>query len=271
MPTPVATDAASAGKPDGAQYRGDSLTDVARLLPTPVSHPSGNTPEEHLRKKPGREVVSDLSIIAEHGLFETGGTLLPTPTVNDMGASYTPEQWDEWTDRMRAEHGNGNGHGKSLSIEAQRLLPTPMVGSTSPAAHGQISGDYRRRMDEALALMPTPRATDGTKGGPNQHGSSGDLMLPSAVQPERFGPYAAAINRWEHIIGRAAPAPTEPGKNRPRLAARFVEWMMGLPDGHVTDTPGLTRNQHLKALGNGVVPQQGAAALAHLATIGAQQ
>jgi hypothetical protein len=30
-------------------------------------------------------------------------------------------------------------------------------------------------------LLPTPRATDGTKGGPNQRGSSGDLMLPSAV------------------------------------------------------------------------------------------
>lgn len=31
------------------------------------------------------------------------------------------------------------------------------------------------------SLLPTPRATDGTKGGPNQRGSSGDLMLPSAV------------------------------------------------------------------------------------------
>lgn len=29
--------------------------------------------------------------------------------------------------------------------------------------------------------LPTPRATDGTKGGPNQRGSRGDLMLPSAV------------------------------------------------------------------------------------------
>lgn len=28
---------------------------------------------------------------------------------------------------------------------------------------------------------PTPRATDGTKGGPNQAGSKGDLMLPSAA------------------------------------------------------------------------------------------
>ena len=31
------------------------------------------------------------------------------------------------------------------------------------------------------ALLPTPRVTDGTKGGPNQRGSAGDLMLPSAV------------------------------------------------------------------------------------------
>lgn len=36
---------------------------------------------------------------------------------------------------------------------------------------------------------------------------------------------------------------------------------MGLPDGWVTDVPNLSRNDMLKALGNGVVPQQAAAAL----------
>lgn len=36
---------------------------------------------------------------------------------------------------------------------------------------------------------------------------------------------------------------------------------MGLPDGWVTDTPGLTRPAMLRALGNGVVPQQAIAAL----------
>ena len=65
-------------------------------------------------------------------------------------------------------------------------------------------------------------------------------------------------------MGRMAPAPTKPdgkGGNH-RLSARFVEWMMGLPAGHVTDpTIGLTRNQQLKVLGNGVVPQQAALAL----------
>jgi DNA (cytosine-5)-methyltransferase 1 len=37
--------------------------------------------------------------------------------------------------------------------------------------------------------------------------------------------------------------------------------MMGLPAGHVTAVPGISRNEQLKALGNGVVPQQAAAAV----------
>lgn len=66
------------------------------------------------------------------------------------------------------------------------------------------------------------------------------------------------------MIGRPAPAPTKgDGKNGGhRLSALFVEWMMGLPAGHVTAPEiGLSRNAQLKALGNGVVPQQAALAL----------
>jgi hypothetical protein len=37
--------------------------------------------------------------------------------------------------------------------------------------------------------------------------------------------------------------------------------MMGLPDGWVTAVPGLSRAEQIKALGNGVVPQQAAEAL----------
>jgi len=40
--------------------------------------------------------------------------------------------------------------------------------------------------------------------------------------------------------------------------------MMGLPAGHVTAVPGVNRNAQLKALGNGVVPQQAIAALRHM-------
>jgi DNA (cytosine-5)-methyltransferase 1 len=45
-----------------------------------------------------------------------------------------------------------------------------------------------------------------------------------------------------------------------KLNAVFVEYMMGLPVGWVTDT-GLSRAQQLKMLGNGVVPQQAKLAL----------
>jgi len=45
-----------------------------------------------------------------------------------------------------------------------------------------------------------------------------------------------------------------------RLSPTFTEWMMGLPEGHVTGH-GLRPAQELKMLGNGVVPQQAALAL----------
>ncbi|MFG3037807.1 DNA cytosine methyltransferase [Streptomyces sp. NPDC048330] len=76
-----------------------------------------------------------------------------------------------------------------------------------------------------------------------------------------WGPYAPAVARWESILGRPAPRATDA---RNRLNPAFVEWLMGLPAGHVIDVPGLTRTQQLKALGNGVVPRQAVAAIQHL-------
>jgi len=77
----------------------------------------------------------------------------------------------------------------------------------------------------------------------------------------RWGRWAPAIERWEYLT-RPAPDPVELGRrgNR-RLNAAFSEWMMGLPAGWVTAVPGLSRNDQLRLIGNGVVPQQGAAAL----------
>jgi len=60
------------------------------------------------------------------------------------------------------------------------------------------------------------------------------------------------------------PAPM-PVDDRNRLAPAFVEWMMGFPPGW---TESMSRTQALKALGNAVVPQQGAAAFARLAQEG---
>jgi len=86
--------------------------------------------------------------------------------------------------------------------------------------------------------------------------------MDDAAEPvdwQRFGP---AIRRWEAIMGRSAPAPLVDGTKQ--LNARLVEWMMGLPEGWVTDL--IPNRRALKTLGNGVVPQQAEMALRMLLT-----
>ena len=78
-----------------------------------------------------------------------------------------------------------------------------------------------------------------------------------------WGKYAPAIQRWESVLDRPAPAPTVIRNDKRRLNPQFVEWMMGLPDGWVTGH-GLSAAKELKMLGNGVVPQQAYAAITQL-------
>lgn len=78
----------------------------------------------------------------------------------------------------------------------------------------------------------------------------------------QWGVYGPAIHRWERVVG-PAPEPTELHRNgKPRLNTEFASWMMGLPAGHVTSPEiGLSRKDQLKAIGNGVCPQQALLAL----------
>lgn len=68
---------------------------------------------------------------------------------------------------------------------AAKLWMTPTTQSAKGVDYQRVNGKNVLILDgQAKALMeqwPTPRATDGTKGGPNQAGSKGDLMLPSAA------------------------------------------------------------------------------------------
>jgi DNA (cytosine-5)-methyltransferase 1 len=77
-----------------------------------------------------------------------------------------------------------------------------------------------------------------------------------------WGDFQPAVVRWERVLGRRAPAATEPnGNGGQRLSAPFAEWMLGLPDGWVTAVPELTPGDMLRIVGNGCVPQQAAYAL----------
>jgi len=79
----------------------------------------------------------------------------------------------------------------------------------------------------------------------------------------RWGRYAPAIARWTQITGLPAPAPALLDEiTGPRPSPAFVEWLMGLPAGWVTDAHhGLTISQQVTALGNGVLPRQAVVAV----------
>jgi hypothetical protein len=91
LPTPAARDWKS-GQSNLIGTNARPLSEVVEmtLLPTPAAHDSGNTPQNHLRKKPGRVQVTSLQVIADHGLYPTGGRL-PTggPTTPPSGDGST--------------------------------------------------------------------------------------------------------------------------------------------------------------------------------------
>ena len=232
-----------------------------------VAHPKGH---------PWRQLDGDL----RPAVLTTPGRHLPTPTAN-LGRNGGGQD---------AEKRRAGGHSVSIedavfSLPKVTLLPTPMTTDgkrTGPA-------DLNRHSPQLRALpklLPTPTAArfnDGEdlaswsarRARVKETASNGNgfgTPLSVAVRLGRFGEYGPAIDRHERIFARTAPSPTEPGKNGgARLAARFAEWMMCLPDGWVTDpaiwegmTDTAARNSQLHALGNGVVPPQAVAALRRL-------
>src|SRR5699024_2254141 len=209
---------------------------------------------------PGR---SSGTASVEHGVGADSDsalvTLLPTPQARD------------WKDHQVQVAGHRPDDKDSINRAIAHLLPTPRTSDTNGAGvHGTGGQDLRTVID----LLPTPRARDhireGYEAGLRRSSPQLETTAVAGVKGDiNWGEYADAIARWERVLGRPAPDPTEPGpKGNPRLSPRFVEWLMGLPAGHVTDPAiGLTRNQQLKALGNGVVPAQGAAALEWLMSV----
>jgi DNA (cytosine-5)-methyltransferase 1 len=148
------------------------------------------------------------------------------------------------------------------------MLRTPSAIEGEGGAITEDQARAKNRMLQVRDQMAQLAAENGLKVSP---GISAGLLprhspqMGTMVDSAKWGKFAPAVERWEQLLGRPAPAPTKPdGKDGAhRLSSAFTEWMMGLPEGWITDC-GLTRNEELKACGNGVVPQQAALALSLL-------
>lgn len=257
------------GTGDAAEARAVGVT----LLPTPTTQPA--TGNGHARNL-GKEVQLLPTPRSSRGASTTeisyalggerrdddrpqGEVLLPTPTVQDSKSNGGAAQHERNT--------------PPLNVVAT-LMPTPQARDWKEGMSNQRDlNDAILRED--VTLLPTPSASDRFDPGRSSAKQGGDNLRTvccnetvseeNHVPEVNWGKYAEAVKRWEGVT-RPAPSPTEPNaKGNPRLAPMFAEWMMGWPEGWVTDPAiGLTRNDQLKAIGNGVVPHQAIAALRSL-------
>ena len=237
-----------------------------------------------------------------------GAALLPTPTAERYGSNQSTSE----------------GATVRYGLDSiDKLLPTPMANEGEKAAFAPRNDDRQEYLTNTIArLLTTPSVADVEGGRKSRSGERGDeLLLNGLAALGRFGEYAPAIHRWETVLGRAAPDPTEMGSGSRRkcevhgdskevrsgkvlhrmreanvsqtvrerevgrsgqapgghsaskactckrvLSPRFCEWMMGLPEGWVTDIE-ISRAKQLRALGNGVVPQQAAQAIRALLNV----
>lgn len=159
-----------------ARLVGAPLDASGSLLPTPAAADGvggrHNSPG-HQETLPG--TMLELFRAASEGAL----TLLPTPVTSDGTGG--PRNDD-----------TPNPHGFALQMRdiAPTLLPTTTAADASGSGGSSASNvtltdavTGRRGLVQGAAdgLFPTPRASEGEKGGPNMRGSKGDLMLSSAV------------------------------------------------------------------------------------------
>ncbi|TWS25375.1 DNA cytosine methyltransferase [Tsukamurella sputi] len=300
---------------DGVAYEVDTEraapADVD-VLPTPTV---GNATGTNERRGGAR---GDEMLLPGVAVAAATGALLPTPTASNPNDSEDSATWEARRATLAVRHGN-NGAGMPLGIAVQ-TLPTPTASDADKArnnpaqaarhspplsavsAHfptpifsdaanpGPADGDRNTPQLRAIdALLPTPEAKLANSGPDytraNLQGSGGDDLITIAARAENergtsWGKYEPAVRRWEYVLGRRSPSPTEPNsKGRPRLAAAFAQWMMGWPEGWVTEPaiwtddreviekiragfmPATARSAQLKIIGNGVVDRQAEHAL----------
>jgi DNA (cytosine-5)-methyltransferase 1 len=152
-------------------------------------------------------------------------------------------------------HADGPDLQRGTAAHSQGVGEREPADETHPLAGG---GDARPVPGGGSLRTPADPGGRDMAGQPVPDPGGEAPAVPAQGDGADWGRYAPAVRRWARIVGRPAPWPVDAlGRLNPLL----VEWLMGLDHGHVTAVPGLSRTAQLKALGNGVMPQQGAAAL----------
>ncbi|UJE15618.1 DNA methylase [Mycobacterium phage Madiba] len=250
LPTPNAADGNGGGRFNSCGHQSTLPGTVRDLLPTPVARDhKGAGPADMKRHSPNMSAIADL---------------LPTPSAASGAGGQTSRSGDRGDELLLGGIAKAYGSGD--------LLPTP---KSSDGQRQDCEAERRRNTPSLVAVdhyLPTPSASYATGGGqhPDQHEGHTRQLCDYALLDgtSRWGKYAAAIERWEQVTGRPAPSPTEPNRNgNPRLAAAFPEWMMGWPAGWVTEVPGISRNDALRIIGNGVCPHQAHTAIRLLISV----
>ena len=165
----------------------------------------------------------------------------PTPDANAMNLGESPESWDARRETLRAKHGNGNGAGRVLAVEASRWA-TPRSCSAAAAAFTDDAiakaGERFPNLESQvqLATWSTPQARDEhtyakTKRGANSPG--GTPLTVQAVE-SRAWPTPGAN---EDAAGRPGAAMQPMLGNHPDVRTQgslalhpdWVEALMGWP------------------------------------------
>ena len=262
MPTPNTMDHLPARTPEQKAlnkgkggYANVRETVVNDLMPTPIVRDYKDGSAAQMRD--GKTSVDTVA----RAIFNSGEVLLPTTRAQN-GEDRNNKIW-------------ARNPSKPQNLEnalAVTLLPTTRTSMANGPTQKEIkAGNPKTRIETEVMLMPTPTAVDmNTAAKSELDGNDPKHRLKVAAQvlardKMQWGKFEPAIRRWEQTLGRPSPLPTKPdGKDGAhRLSSAFTEWMMGLPEGWVTGV-GLTRNEELKACGNGVVPQQAEMALRSL-------
>lgn len=106
-------------------------------------------------------------------------------TTSTSDSAMYAKTFGEWVTELKREYSLRRKSEPRISESDSSSWPTAtaMDSRSSGAAGYQTETRHAGTTltDAAVRQWPTARATDGTKGGPNQHGSKGDLTLPSAA------------------------------------------------------------------------------------------